>query len=168
MTAQGDKPPRELRVCRAIRLLAAGQAPQAVARQVRVRPPTLAKWQGWAEFQALLSCMREAGQVRDVLAMLDDLTPDAIAALRRGLAGDDARLALQAAREVLDRVGAIRQKGQQINGEQTIRVEYVNRDGKAVSTASWADRHPAASGAVQGGGVRKALREDGDGQDSDD
>jgi len=155
-----DRP--EVRVCRAIRLLAGGQSAADVARAVRVLPSTLARWQSADDFRALVDCLREAGQMRDTLQTLGDLTPGAIAALRRALEGDDMRLAVQAAHEVLARVGPLAAR------QQAIRVEYVNRDGQPVSTSPWSDRHPATPGAVQGGGVREALREDGDGQDSAD
>jgi hypothetical protein len=160
----------EARVCRAIRLLAEGWSTDDVARAVRVRPGTLASWQEDADFQALLDCLQNYGQMQDALDTLNDLTPGAIAALRRALVGDDVRVAVQAAREVLDRVGLIRRKGilNEQTSEQTIRVEYVNPDGQAVSTSPWSDRHPAPPGTLQGGGVWPSLRQDGDGQDSVD
>ena len=165
-----DRPPLEQRVCRAIRLLAEGWSAEDVAQAVHVRPATVAAWQAYEDFRALLDCLQDARQVRESLDMLGDLTPGAIAALRRALEGDDVRVAVQAAREVLDRVGLIRRKGieQQIepSSEQVIRVEYGNLEGQAVATAPWADRNPAAPGALQGGSVRAALREDGDGEDS--
>lgn len=156
-----ENPPVEVRVCRAIRLLAEGVSAAEVARVVRVRPATLAAWQSEDDFRVLLACMAEAGQVHDALEALDDLTPGAIAALRRALEGDDMALAVRAAHEILERVGPLANR--QI--EQTIRVEYVNPDHQPVSTSPWADRNPPASGALQGGGVRSPLREDGGGQD---
>ena len=160
---EGGESVRELRVCRAIRLLAEGRDREDVARAVGALPRTLAAWERDDEFRALLACLREHGRARDALAALDDLTPVAIAALRRALDGDDDTLALRAAREVLERVGplAARETG------QTIRVEYGSRDGKPVSAAPWAARNPAPSGPLQGGGLREALRQDGDGADSD-
>jgi hypothetical protein len=169
-----DRPPVEARVCRAIRLLAEGRSAGDVAQIVRVRPETLAAWQADPDFRALVACMTESGQMAAALDALNDLTSEAILALHKALSGDDVRVAVQAAREVLDRVGLIRRKGVVAEGsitemsEQVVRVEYVNRDGQAVSTTPWADRHSASPGTVQGGGVRAALREDGDGQDSDD
>lgn len=160
-SSQGrDRP--EVRVCRAIRLLAGGQGAAEVARAVRVLPSTLARWRAEDDFRALVDCLREAGQMRDALETLGDLAPGAIAALRRALEGDDTRLAVQAAHEVLERVGPLAAR------QRAIRVEYVNRDGQPVSTSPWSDRHPAAPGAVQGGGVRAPLRENGDGQDPAD
>lgn len=157
-SSQGrDRP--EVRVCRAIRLLAGGQSEAEVARAVHALPSTLARWASADDFCALVDCLREAGQMRDTLETLSDLTPGAITALRRALEGDDTRLAVQAAHEVLERVGPLAAR------QRAIRVEYVNRDGQPVSTSPWSDRHPAASGAVQGGGVRAPLRENGDGQD---
>jgi hypothetical protein len=168
MTKQ-DRPPLEARVCRAIRLLAEGQNADDVARAVHVRPATLAAWQADEDFQALLDSLYAFGQARE---SLDALTDDAIAALHRALAGDELRVAVQAAREVLDRVGLIRRRRVDHlidpSSEQVIRVEYGNLDRQPVSTPPWADRNPAESGAVQGGGVRSPLRQDGDGQDSDD
>jgi hypothetical protein len=162
-TSRRENPPIEARVCRAIRLLAEGVSADEVARVVRVRPATLAAWQAGDDFRVLLGCMVEAGQVHDALEALDDLTPGAIAALRRALEGDDMALAVRAAHEVLERVGPLANR--QI--EQTIRVEYVNPDHQAVSTSPWSDRNPPSSGAFQGGGLRSPLREDGGGQDSD-
>jgi hypothetical protein len=166
-----DRPPLEQRVCRAIRLLADGWAVDEVARAVKVRPATLRAWQDSEDFRDLLECLNDAGQIRESLDTLGDLTPGAILALRRALEGDDVRIAVQAAREVLDRVGLIRRKGlvsqQQIeqSSEHVIRVEYVNPDGQTVSTSPWADRNPAAPGTLQSGSVWEALREDGDGED---
>jgi len=162
----------EARVCRAIRLLAEGWSIDEVARAVRVRPGTVESWQADADFQSLLDCLQHYGQMQDALETLNDLTPGAIAALRRALVGDDVRIAVQAAREVLDRVGLIRRKGIiseiEQTSEQTIRVEYVNPDSQAVSTSPWSDRHPAPPGTLQGGGVWPPLWQDGDGQDSTD
>ena len=158
-----EQPPRELRVCRAIRLLAQDTPAAEAAREVRVLPRTLAAWQADEDFQALLACVQRAGRVRDVLAMLNELLPDAIAALQRALDGDDDRIAVDAAREVLRYMGHIKRLS-----DQTIRVEYVNPDDQPYSTAPWADRHPASPGALQGGGVRSPLRQDGDGQNPDD
>jgi hypothetical protein len=159
-----DRPTVEERVCRAIRLLAEGTTADDVARAIRVRPATLAAWQESDDFRALLACMRENGRLHDAL---DALTPGAIAALRRALEGDDVKVAVSAAREVLDRVGLIRRKGlvSEESSEHTIRVEYAYPDGLPVSTTPWADRHPATPGALQSGGVRSPLREDGDGED---
>jgi hypothetical protein len=169
-TTSRDRPPLEQRVCRAIRLLAEGWSVEHVAQAVHVRPATVAAWQEDEDCRALLACLEEARQMRESLDSLGDLTPGAIAALRRALEGDDVRVAVQAAREVLDRVGLIRRKG--IEGqneqasEQVIRVEYGNLEGQAVATAPWADRNPAAPGTLQGGGVREALRKDRSGEDS--
>lgn len=160
---QRDHPPREQRVCRAIRLLAEGRSAETVAREVRVMPQTLAAWQAWDDFQTLLRCVQQSGQMRDAIDMLDALTPEAVETLRDALDSPDRWLAVQAAREVLKYVTQIKQ----VTG-QVIRVEYVNPERNPVSTAPWSDRHPAAPGALQSGGVRAPLREDGDGQDSDD
>lgn len=153
----------ETRICRAIRLLAEGRSRDEVARAVGALPRTLATWEQDEDFRALLACLRENRRARDALAALDDLTPVAIAALRRALDGDDDALALRAAREVLERVGPLAERP----AVQTIRVEYGSHDGQPVSAAPWADRHPAPSGPLQGGGLREALRQDGDGADSD-
>lgn len=161
---QRDRPPpREQRVCRAIRLLAAGHSAAEVAREVRVMPRTLAAWQSWDDFRALVDCLRASGQMRDAIDMLDALTPEAIEALQEALDGEDRWLAVTAAREVLKYVMRI----QQVTGH-VIRVEYVNPERNPVSTSPWADRHPPTPGAVQSGGLRSPLREDGDGQDSAD
>ncbi|NDJ77268.1 MAG: hypothetical protein GYB65_13520 [Chloroflexi bacterium] len=164
---QRDRPPVEDRVCHAIRLLAEGYPPDAVAAMIHVRPPTLATWQRSAHFQALLGCLREMGDLQAAREALEDLTPDAIAALERALTGSDDRLAVQAARDVLDRVGLIRHQGSKDdNIPHTITVEYRTHDGKPQSIAPWAERHPVSPRALQGGGLRSPLREDGDGQDS--
>jgi len=167
--AQAKRPARQTarlamaeRVCRAAALLAQGKSIQAVADAVRARPATISAWAAGADFRALRAALAERRRVRTALDRLGDLTPGAIEALRRALESDDLALAIRAAREVLERIGPLAQ----IDREQTIRVEYVNRDGQAVSTAPWAERHPAAPGQVQGGRVRAALRQDGDGQDS--
>jgi hypothetical protein len=165
---QRDRPPLEQRVCRAIRLLAEGWDVDEVARAVYVRPATVEAWMACDDFRDLLNCLKDAGTLRESLDRLGMLTPGAILALRRALEGDDVRVAVHAAREVLDRVGLIRRKGieQEGSSEQVIRVEYA--DGQAVSTTPWAERNPATPGALQGGGVRETLREDRDGQDSPD
>lgn len=168
MSRQRDAPPLEIRVCRAIRLLAEGWSVEDTAQAARVRPATVAAWQTADEFQALVDCLSEARQMRDTLDTLAELTPGAIAALSRALAGDDVRIAVQAAREVLDRVGLVRRKEIGSEQSQVIRVEYVNPDGQAVSTSPWSDRHPASPGEVQSGGVWPPLWEDGDGQDPAD
>jgi len=154
---------QELRICRAIRLLAEGRGRDEVARMVGALPRTLAAWERDEDFQALLACLRENRRARDALAALDDLTPVAIAALRRALDGDDDALALRAAREVLERVGPLAER----SAVQTIRVEYGSHDGQPVSAAPWADRNPAPSGPLQSSGLRETLRQDGDGTDSD-
>lgn len=164
-----DRPPVEERVCRAIRLLAEGQSARTVAQGVGVLPETLMRWQKGADFRALLACMREHGRLRAALERLNALTPDAIAALQRALEDDDSRIAVSAARDVLDRVGLIR-RTEALGAdetEQVIRVEYDSPEGTPYSTAPWAARHPGASGPLQSGGVRTPLREDGDGQDPD-
>ena len=162
MTTRGrDGTPRELRVCRAIRRLAEGASAGQVAADLRLRPATLATWQQDADFSALLGCVRAAREVQHTLRALDSLLPGALSALRRALEGDDDRIAVQAAREVLQRVGQI----QRHSSEHTVRVEYATPEGTPVSASHWAERHPASSSALQGSGVRAALREDGDGQD---
>lgn len=154
--------PMAERVCRAAVILAQGQTVQAAAEAVRARPATIHAWATGADFRALRAALADQRRVRDALDRLGDLTLGAIEVLRRALEGDDMALAIRAAREVLERIGPLA-KGTR---EQTIRVEYVNRDGQAVSTAPWAARHSAAPGKIQGGRVRTALREDGDGEDS--
>ncbi len=158
-----DRPPAELRVCRAIRLLAAGKSEAETAREVRVMPPTLASWQQAEDFRALVKAAQQADRAQSVVEMLDALTPGAVEALRRALESDQLQVAVWAAREVLRYVSQIKQ----VTG-QTITVEYKNPEHRAVSTPPWADRHPAPSGALQGGGVWSPLRQDGDGQDSAD
>jgi hypothetical protein len=165
-----NRPTLEARVCRAIRLLAQGQPADEVARAIHVLPKTLAAWQDNADFQTLLACMRENGRLRAALDRLEALTPDAVEALHRALEGDDDRVAVQAAREVLDRVGLIRRTEieREESSEKVIRVEYNTPDGKPFSAPPWAERNPITPGALQSGGVRETLRQDGDGQDSDD
>ena len=170
-TKQRDRPPLEARVCRAIRLLAAGQTVDEVARAIGVRPATVASWQADEDFLRLLACLQDYRRIQHSLDTLDHLMPEAIEALRRALSGSDTAVALQAVREVLDRSGLARRKDGSPGeppSDQAIRVEYVNPDGQAVSTTPWADRNPAASGPVQGGGVRSPLWEDRDGEDSVD
>jgi hypothetical protein len=166
---QRDRPTVEARVCRAIRLLAKGQNAEDVANEIRVLPRTLAAWQADEDFRALLECMRENRRMHAMLDQLEALTPDAIEALHRALEGEDDRVAVQAAREVLDRVGLIRRKGIESDesSEKVIRVEYMTPDGKPTSIAPWAERNPVAPRTLQSGSLRETLREDGDGQDSD-
>jgi hypothetical protein len=161
-----DRPlrePREKRVCRAIRLLAAGQSLEDVAQAVHVQPQTLATWMQWEDFRLLAACVAE-------YADLADLTPEALQAYRRALAGTDDELAVRAARDVLDRAERLiqRQQPSAAPSEQVIVVEYVNPEGQTASTPPWADPHSPAPGALQGGRVRPPLRENGDGQDSAD
>jgi hypothetical protein len=164
------QPPREIRVCRAIRLLAGGTAADEVARVVRVLPRTLDTWQGNDDFQGLLRCMKENGRLRDAYDALHDLTDDAVDVLHRALEGSDDRIAVQAAKDVLDRVGLIRQKEglQKEDNETVIQIEYKTPDGKPYSSTPWADRHPRTSGAVQGSGVWPEVREDGSRETADD
>jgi hypothetical protein len=169
-TTERERPPVEQRVCRAIRLLARGSPEAEVARAVRVMPQTLARWQQSTDFQVLLACLKENGRLRDALAELDTLTPDAINALRRALANENDRVAVQAARDILDRAGVSRRTGAHAQPddqatEQVIRLEYVNPAGQPYAAAPWADRHPRTSGEVQGGELRSPVREDRDGQD---
>lgn len=165
-----DRPPIEARVCRAIRLLARDMPADAVAEAVHVMPRTLERWQDNVDFRALLACMRENGHMKDVLTQLEALTPDAIEALRRALESDNDQVAVRAARDVLDRVGAIRRTSDSDDEpmERVIRLEYVNPTGQPYAAAPWADRHPRTPGAVQSGSVRSPLRQDGNGQDSAD
>jgi hypothetical protein len=165
-----NRPTVEARVCRAIRLLAQGQPADDVARAIHVLPKTLAAWQDNADFQTLLACMRENGRLRAALDRLEAMTPDAIEALHRALEGDNDRVAVQAAREVLDRVGLIRRTAieREESSEKVIRVEYKTPDGKPFSAPPWADRNPVTPRALQGRSVRETFRQDGDGQDSDD
>jgi hypothetical protein len=162
--------PRELRVCRAIALLAEGRIDADVARAVGVMARTLAQWQANADFQMLLRCARENGRLRAAADALKDMTPEALERLHRALANDDDRVAVLAAREVLDRVGLIRGKGVGSDqpSETIIRVEYGTPDGQPYSASLRAKRDSAASGAVPGGSVRETLREDGNGQTADD
>jgi hypothetical protein len=164
-----DRPlrePREKRVCRAIRLLAAGQSLEDVAQAVHVQPQTLATWMQWEDFRLLAACVAEYAALAD----LADLTPEALQAYRRALAGTDDELAVRAARDVLDRAERLiqRQQPSAAPSEQVIVVEYVNPEGQTASTPPWADPHSPAPGALQGGRVRPPLRENGDGQDSAD
>ncbi len=161
-----ERPPVAERVCRAIRLLARGSPEADVAQAVRVLPRTLARWQASEDFQVVLACMKENGRLREALAQLDALTPDAINALRRALDNDNDRVAVQAARDVLNRAGVIRRTHEDDQAtEKVIRLEYVNPAGQPYAAAPWADRHPRTSGAVQGGELRSPLREDRDGED---
>jgi hypothetical protein len=157
--------PRELRVCRAIRLLAQGMPEDEIAGAVGVRENTLDKWQQDRNFQSLLACVKENGRLRHVFEALQDLTPGAIKALRRALEGSDDRVAVQAAKDVLDRVGVIQQDREA--HETIIRFEYGTPDGQPYTAPSWADRYPATPGAVQSGSMRASVREDGNGQDHD-
>ena len=168
---QRDRPPLEQRVCRAILLLAEDRAPDEVAAAVRVKPKTLAAWQAGDDFQILLRRMREARIIENTTEALQDLTPDAIDAYRRALSGPSVQWAVLAAREVLDRLERIAEREAQraqFNRPSNFRVEHMTIDGQPISTTPWAERNPAAPGALQSGSVREALRQDGDGQDSDD
>lgn len=162
-TRHRDRPPVEARVCRAIRLLAEGLSTEEVARAVGVRPPTVEAWRAGEEFQSLLDCLIRSREVPVTPTEINDLTPGALLALRRALDGDDMALAMRAAHEVLERVGSLVKK----SNERTIRVEYLNRDGKPVSSSPWAERNPVSPGPLQGGGLRAPLREDGDGENPD-
>ncbi len=161
-TQNSKRPARELRVCRAIRLLAEGMPERAVAAEVRVTRQTMDKWQQDAEFRALLKIMREHGRLREVLRELNALSMEAVNVLKDKLNHSDDRIAVQVARDVLDRIGATRGARVEDSSEQVIRVEYVTRDGKTYASAPWAERHPPASGTVQGAGDGAAVREDGD------
>ncbi len=170
MSQSKTRDPREMRVCRAIRLLAQGTAEDEVARMIGVLPRTLETWQHNSDFQALYRCIKENGRLRGAYDALQNLTPGAVEALHRALEGSDDRVAVQAAKEVLDRVGVIQQKEEkeQEANETIIRIEYQTPDGKPYSSTPWADRHPPTSGAVQSGGLWPEVREDGSGETADD
>jgi septum formation topological specificity factor MinE len=156
----------DLRVCHAIRLLAEGMPNDEVGRAVRAKARTFEVWQNDENFQLLVLCVKEHRRLREAYDTLEKLTTDAVEVLRKNLKSSDDRIAVQAAKEVLDRVGlkagAIKEENETI-----IRFEYGTPDHQAYTAASWADRNPATPGALQGGGVRETLREDGDGEDYD-
>lgn len=52
-----------------------------------------------------------------------------------------------------------------MQGEQVIRVEYLYPDGTVHDAPPWAEDDFEYTGAVPGGGLRAALRQDGNGQD---
>lgn len=160
----------------ALRWLASGLTEAEVAAALDIRPETLARWLADQEFAAMLDYLKEHKKLFAAFARLLDLTPDAIAALERALSEGSPSAAVQAAREVLDRVGftrralalAARTQAESPSRQEVIEVEYATPDRQALSAAPWADRNPEAPGALQGGGVWPPLRQDGDGQDPGD
>jgi hypothetical protein len=162
--AEGKRRAEASKVCQAVRLLADGLDAEAVARTVRVQPETLAAWAADPDFDTLRRCLVDSGRLRGALDALTDLTPGAIAALRRALDGDDVPQAIRAAQEVLKYAAPLAH----FQPDQTIRVEYGTPDHQPVAAPPWSARHPASPGPLQGGGVRSPLREDRDGQDSGD
>lgn len=157
----GDRSPPGA-MCRAVRLLAEGKSAADVAQALATTPQTIRAWQAGEDFQVLLAALVENTRLRRALDGLSELTPDAIAAYRRALAEADSAAALRAARDVLDRVLPLAQ-----SSEQVIRVEYVNRDSQPYSATLRARIGAAQSGTLQGGGVRAALGQDGDGPADD-
>ena len=160
--------------------LASGQTEEDILGALGVDPETLGVWLADEPVAARLEALKTYEAALGAFARLIALTPEAVDAFERALAGDNSQVAVRAAREVLDRVGlgrpapVVRSRSAAASSktdapsERVIRVEYGTPDHQAVSAAPWADRDSEASGAVQGGGVREALREDGDGQDPGD
>ena len=84
-TQKGDRLPLERRVCRAIALLAAGWKVEEVAQAVQVRPATVEAWMSDEDFGVLLQCLNDWTHMKDQLARLNLLMPEAIEALRRAM-----------------------------------------------------------------------------------
>lgn len=113
---------------------------------------------------------------------LSDLHHVALVVLARALQSDDERIALRAAQIVVDRVTRAAQLAQTAphNGEKVITLRYGgsthdetypndnSADDPDDQTASWANQGYRAPGALQSGGLRTALGQDGNGQDRRD
>lgn len=167
--------PEEARAVWALRWLASGLTEAEVASALDIPLETLDRWREDQEFAAMLEYLREHKRLFRAFEQLLDLTPDALVALKRALNDGPYSTAVLAAREVLDRVGFTRRAlklAAQSNAlppsDQVIEVQYATPDHQPLSATPWADRDPDAPGAVQSGGVRPPLREDGDGEDSGD
>jgi len=161
-----DRPPRELLGCRALLLLVQGMSPGEVTGRLRLHASTLEKWMDQPDFKQLLSILRSAQLMNEDTESLDDLTLDALDALRRALTGPSVQWAVLAARDVLDRVERIaEQKAAAQSQTAPIRVEYINPERKPYTAPFWTEGHPDAPEALQSGSLRETLREDGTGQD---
>lgn len=159
--------------------LASGQTEEDILAALGIDPETLGVWLADEPVAARLEALKTYDAALAAFARLIALTPEAVDAFERALAEGNSQVAVRAAREVLDRVGlgrpapVVRSRPAASNNagapsERVIRVEYGTPDHQAVSAAPWADRDPEASGALQGGGVRTPLRQDGGGQDPGD
>ncbi|HEX3054205.1 MAG TPA: hypothetical protein VHP83_26355 [Aggregatilineaceae bacterium] len=161
-----DRPPRELLACSVALMFAQGASPADINQTYLVRPTTLEKWLANDDFRQIVSLLRQAQAANNAVDALDDLTLDALDALRRALTGPSVQWAVLAARDVLDRIERIaEQKAAAQSQTAPIRVEYINPERKPYTAPFWTEGHPDAPEALQSGSLRETLREDGTGQD---
>ena len=114
----------EIRVCRAIRLLAEGWELPQVAQAIKVRHGTLAAWMADDDFQTLLDALVDAVRMRPIFDTQEQLIADAIDTLRRTLREGNPALAVRVAHDILDRAQIGSQMEKKKPKEQIIRIEY--------------------------------------------
>jgi hypothetical protein len=136
------------RVCKALRLLAEGWEPEAAAHAAGVRQKTMREWQRNDDFQTLLACMKAFGRMQFSLDVLNTLTPEAVAALRRLLQHGENGVTAQVARDIVKwarEVEAQIREQEEKRERRVIRVVYDNPGGKRITSVPWAERNPAGS-----------------------
>jgi hypothetical protein len=94
---------KEVRVCRAIRLLAQGWELPQVAQAIKVRHGTLAAWMADDDFQTLVEILSEARHIQQLYDAQERLIEEAYETLRRTLRDGNPGLAVRVARDILDR-----------------------------------------------------------------
>jgi hypothetical protein len=129
----------EIRVCRAIRLLAEGWDLPQVAQAIKVRHGTLAAWMADDDFQTLREALVEAVQMREIFDAQDRLIEEAIGTLRRTLREGNPALAVRVAQDILNRAQVLAPPAKRKS--EVIRVEYKNTtaDGKPLP---WTKQNP--------------------------
>jgi hypothetical protein len=136
----------EIRVCKAIRLLAEGWEPAKVAQAIKVRQGTLAAWMENDDFKNQLDALCELGRLKAEGINWEDMKQEALRALRRLLHDEDSEIVVRAARAMLVR------SQRQLDLDDKKRLlqlkygpkepEFINPDGGPLVIAPWAERNP--------------------------
>lgn len=112
------------KVSKALLRLAEGWSLEDAARHARVLHVTLACWMKDEDFMAVVTCLQEYAKTRQSIDLLEGLTDDALAALRRTMHQGTPGQALEAARDVLNRVDALAKKQEEAE-------QYARREARA-------------------------------------
>jgi hypothetical protein len=94
---------KEVRVYRAIRLLAEGWELPEVAEAIKARHGTLTTWMADDDFQTLMELLNEAVHIRQLYEAQERLIDEAYETLRRTMREGNPALAVRVARDILDR-----------------------------------------------------------------